>query len=700
MQASDAIGRITDPSDEYKSTVRDRANESLHDLHHTFTSPYPVAAPLKTSSPFPKSTTPRSGMQRQSSYSSEKSAASRLKTLLDHGAIAGSPRTPSGLSPGLPRTPSGLSTGLRAASLPSSRSRIPSYGVMSSPANRSGLPYDANMDMPGPHVEDLLPVINSQSTYIQQLEGENKFCKEELALLKSRLYNVTEENGRLHEELKEAVVKAVLQQEHFTQDLENAAESSADKMLMDKQVFGRFGQELEKMKALHDAKTKRLEGQLSHSREQLDKFEKECDDLRGKLRMAESANLLSREDSIIQDGLCIKCAQYDAVIANTHASPNVKAMERITKERDDLMNTLTTMKTTMDDLKHREADAYEQVKNSINMVEQAQLEKTQALVQKEQVSEDVEKLEQRMTELIAEHQEKLIKERQLTRKECDGQIEQLNQKIAELSQDLVSSQGIVDKVSREKVALMTELEQAKNQIMKHEQEVGQVAQDIKLSTATAKVQRDEAFRQMDRLRHTTEQQVRDKEQEVSRLSKEVRDVRRRLGEAERDATGSKEECIRLTEQLNAVEKEASALRIARDTIEKGKKEEIRSVSRRAKQREEELQQTLYEVENKNSMTVTELEDMMASQNSLLHRLRDEGKVLTGQLDRVSEKYRGEVRRLRHDNAELSSKTERLAIQNSEMEAQVIEHGKTHHKMRSRLQQLEGHAQRSSRQKCD
>ena len=41
------------------------------------------------------------------------------------------------------------------------------------------------------------------------------------------------------------------------------------------------------------------------------------------------------------------------------------------------MNTLTAMKATMDDLKHREADAYEQVKHSINMVEQAQLEKTQ-----------------------------------------------------------------------------------------------------------------------------------------------------------------------------------------------------------------------------------------------------------------------------------------------------------------------------------
>ena len=41
------------------------------------------------------------------------------------------------------------------------------------------------------------------------------------------------------------------------------------------------------------------------------------------------------------------------------------------------MNTLTTMKATMDEMKHRETESYEQVKQSVNMVEQAQLEKTQ-----------------------------------------------------------------------------------------------------------------------------------------------------------------------------------------------------------------------------------------------------------------------------------------------------------------------------------
>ena len=53
----------------------------------------------------------------------------------------------------------------------------------------------------------------------------------------------------------------------------------------------------------------------------------------------------------------------------------------------------------------------------------------QALVEKEQGTEDLEKLQHRMADLIAEHQEKLHKERQLTRKECEQQIDQLNKKV-------------------------------------------------------------------------------------------------------------------------------------------------------------------------------------------------------------------------------------------------------------------------------
>ena len=47
------------------------------------------------------------------------------------------------------------------------------------------------------------------------------------------------------------------------------------------------------------------------------------------------------------------------------------------RERDELVDRVTSMKTRLSELQEREDEAYQQVKRSVQMVEQAQLEQTQ-----------------------------------------------------------------------------------------------------------------------------------------------------------------------------------------------------------------------------------------------------------------------------------------------------------------------------------
>jgi hypothetical protein len=51
----------------------------------------------------------------------------------------------------------------------------------------------------------------------------------------------------------------------------------------------------------------------------------------------------------------------------------------IFRERDDLVEQLTALKSRYDQLKHREDESYAQVKSSVHLVEQAQLEMTQVI---------------------------------------------------------------------------------------------------------------------------------------------------------------------------------------------------------------------------------------------------------------------------------------------------------------------------------
>ncbi|XP_022103660.1 serologically defined colon cancer antigen 8 homolog isoform X2 [Acanthaster planci] len=689
----------------YQETVRGRANESLQELKHTFTTPFPGPQSLKpplSTSPRHQSTTPRSSRESlRLTRRDHQGAVDRLKSLLQQHQQNQMPRQHSRHDDAFQQNASTRTPGIRPK-LDMSRS------THAGPAASAGIGATSPMMSENePRLEDVLPFMISQSAYIQQLEGENAFCKDELASLRVKIQSVVDDNIQLHEELKTSVVKLALDEGKADQGHEEAKKDAAvltadplnitPETQANRNTFSRMAQELEQMKALHEAKTNRLEAQLSYTRSELEKYERQCDELRSKLRMAESINLMSREETQLENGLCVKCAQHEAVIASTHGSAHVKAMERITSERDELMETLTRLRASTNDLRQRELNAYNQVKQSVTMVEQAQLEKTELLVQREQLRDDQARLQQRMEETILEHQRKLLQERELTRKECQHEMEQLSQKITKLTEDLGSSQNQLDRVTREKVAVQSEMEQYKSQIMQHSSEISQVSHGVQLSTATAKVQRDEALRQLERLRHSTEHELRDKEHENVRLNNVLMETRRRLETAEKEATVSREECIKLTESLNSAEREVSQAKMARGNLEKTRQDEVKTVTRRAQQREMDLQQIIHELESKHTLTVAELEDMIASQSTLISKLRDEGRTLTEQLDQLSNKYRTEIRRLKQTNAEMSARLERLTNQHAEMETQCVDHGRMHKKMTNKLQQMEDHAQRSAQQ---
>ena len=52
-------------------------------------------------------------------------------------------------------------------------------------------------------------------------------------------------------------------------------------------------------------------------------------------------------------------------------------VDMLNRERDDLMDTLTEQKAVLGQVRQREFEAYNQVKKSCHMVEQAQLEKAE-----------------------------------------------------------------------------------------------------------------------------------------------------------------------------------------------------------------------------------------------------------------------------------------------------------------------------------
>ncbi|XP_078591811.1 serologically defined colon cancer antigen 8 homolog isoform X2 [Branchiostoma floridae x Branchiostoma japonicum] len=689
-----------------KSPSPDRASETHNELHHALSAPYPgqTSPPRSGAAPTHMDISPEALAKQEQVY---QTAVDRLRNILQkpHGS---SSRSRTGAkpptSPGRGRSPS------RQPIFPSSPEKFGDpHFIPASPIRHLG---DRGHDLPP--AEELVPLLTTQDGYIQQLEAENRYVKEELSLLKGRVKEVVEENQKLHESLKGRHVAATLDEElgiPQTQENVPVASTGVDSSLpaagnqaraadmKDKDLFQKWQRELERLKALYTAKTGQLEAQLKTTKSELGRKEEECDALQAKVRQQESLGLLGTGVGEARQvgGVCIRCAQQEAVLSGTQVGTLEQNLQRVTRERDELMDALSQTRSLMSEMKQREDEAYEQVKQSVALVEQAHLEKTEALVQRAQVTEELANQRKRLEDIINDTNRRVKGEREAVQREYQQQVEQLKSKMSSLEKSQLALQAELEQAARDKASLRSELDETKGHLTMQGVDVDMMSDGVQSDLSRAVRAKHEAEEEMTRLKQKLERERKETDQEHSRLSDEVAELRRRLRQAEKEAMDSREEGVHLTEAMNALQREANLARMEKESIERGRSDDLKEAIEHAQRREKQLIAEMEQKERQQAQSSVDLDTLVTTQKDLISRLRDECRDLTTKLEELGERYRSDVGRLSQLNEDLSTRLAKASEREKGLEQQCVEHGRLHQRMKTRLKQMDQHAHNSAQQ---
>nr|XP_060499335.1 serologically defined colon cancer antigen 8 isoform X9 [Panthera onca] len=547
-----------------------------------------------------------------------------------------------------------------------------------------------------PTIHNLVPIINDQSQYIHHLEAEVKFCKEELSGMKNRVQVVVLENESLQQELKsqrqeEAMREQTLldasgnmQNSWITTGEDSGVGEAAKRGFShgdaDVVVGASAGEaekwklELERLKLTYEEKTEVLESQLKFLRKDLAEYQKNCEDLKERLKHKES--LLAANTSNWVGGLCLKCAQHEAVLSQTHNNVHVQTIERLTKERDDLMSALVSVRSILTDVQEREAGAYEQVKQAVQVAEEANFEKTKALIQCEQLKNELERQKERLEKELASQQEKRAFEKEMMKKDLTKEKEDLGSKILSLSQNIAQLEVQVEKVTREKISAINQLEEIQNQLASKEMDVTKVCGEMRYQLNKTKMEKDEAEKEHREYRAKTKRDLEMKDQEIEKLRLEVSESKQHLEREQQKAAGAREECLQLTDLLSESQhqlhltrisqiclfpldrlyenvsvlcpavpqifshpREGLALRLEKDSIQQRLSNEAKAQALQAQQREQELTQKIQQMEAQHDKTENEQYSLLTSQNTFLTKLKEECCALAKKLEQISQKSR-------------------------------------------------------------
>lgn len=568
-----------------------------------------------------------------------------------------------------------------------------------------------------PTMQNLVPIINDQSQYIHHLEAEVKFCKDELSAMKNRVQVVVLENERLQQELKSQRHEETLREQTFLDasgNMQNSWIKTREDSRVDEAAKRPFSHgdaetgktastgdsdkwklELERLKLTYEAKTDLLESQLMLLRKDLAEYQKMCEDLKERLKHKES--LLSASAASRVGGLCLKCAQHEAVLSQTHSNVHVQTIETLTKERDDLMSVLVSVRSSLAEVQERETSAYQQVKHAVQMTEEANFEKTKALIQCEQLKSELERQTERLEKELTSQQEQRALEKEMMKKEVTREREDAESKMLLLSQNIAKLEAQVEKVTREKTSAVSQLEEIQNQLASQEMDVTKVCGEMRFQLNKTKMEKDEAEKEHREYKAKSHKDLEMKDQEIEKLRLELSESKQHVEQEQQKAARARQECLQVTELLGEAERQLHLTRLEKDSIQQSFSNEAKAQALQAQQREQELTQKIQQMETQHDKTESEQYLLLTSQNTFLTKLKEECCMLAKKLEKVSLKSRSQIAQLSQEKRYLCDKLEKLQKRNDELEEQCIQHGRVHETMKERLKQLDKHGQATAQQ---
>ncbi|CAH1968845.1 unnamed protein product [Acanthoscelides obtectus] len=374
---------------------------------------------------------------------------------------------------------------------------------------------------------ELMSFIERQEEYIEQLEKESKFCREELATLLNKVKDVISENENLHERQKSKLIKSVF--DHLETETETETETEPRKVLKSPKKSKRSTL-LEGPPIVFESRISELEAQLTQAKIDLKKAQDENETLKRK----------------INDGTILEGVGYESYR---------KQIDSLQKEKDALQDSVRQLQNTLSLFKDKENDTVDKVKRSLDIAEQAQYEKNAAEAEIRRLKDELERQHLKLRDAISDQSRRIADERSAAERRYTQQIEQLTAELGVQWESTNKLQLELDKQRRDNSDLRREVAQKQALIDDLKKDMQSKIINLQSDIGATGAEKSALEQQIATLQMANERTERQYKQEITRLETEVQSFRQRLDRADADLIHSRRENLRLNEQIASLQKE-------------------------------------------------------------------------------------------------------------------------------------------------
>ncbi|XP_065343334.1 serologically defined colon cancer antigen 8 homolog isoform X3 [Cloeon dipterum] len=489
---------------------------------------------------------------------------------------------------------------------------------------------------------EMVNYMEKQEEYIDQLEKESQYCREEMANLMGKMKEVMCENDNLYDKQKSGIIKSLfdcIQSDREEDDDDEGDTEASDVTPRRKKVEKRS--RMEGPNIVFESRISELEAQLTQLKIELKKSQEEASIYKARL-----ANDDFSERS------------------NIELEQHQRQIENLRREKESLSETVKKLQNTLSDLKDRESDASHKLKRSKEAAEQAQFDKSQVQsdpvcdmseMEVRRLKDELDRLHQKLREAIAEQGRRASEERSAVERRYQSQVEQLQAELTSQWDTTSRLQLEVEKLRRTDAELRRDLANKNATLDDLAKETQSKIDVLQGELSSALVQHTSLSQELASAQLAAEKAEREGRQESKRLGAEILALRERLERADAETLRARQEALRLSEQLAALDREMT-LNKTKDII-----------AATPNPRDQEFTNMLSNMESKHVETVSELEGMIQSQNQVMAKLKDECHNLTQRLEESSSRHKQEMAGLQSNVNYLTEKLESSLVAKKDFE---------------------------------
>ncbi|KAL2780893.1 sodium channel and clathrin linker 1 isoform 1 [Daubentonia madagascariensis] len=374
----------------------------------------------------------------------------------------------------------------------------------------------------------------------------------------------------------------------------------------------------------------------------------------------------------------------------------IQEADQLRADKTHLEKQTRDLQAKCNELENEKYEAIIRARNSMQLLEEANLQKNQALLEEKQKEEYIKKMKETVSRILQEAAIRTRKEIANTKKQYNVQISRLSEELSALQMECAEKQGQIERTIKEKKVVEEELEKIYREGRGNESDYRKL-EEMHQRCLVAERSKDDLQLRLKGAENRIKQLEINSSEEISRSQEMIQKLQNVLESERKNCGFVSEQRLKLQQENEQLQKETENLRKIALEAQKTAKLKISTMEHEFSIKKHGFEVQLREMEDSNRNSTVELQHLLATQQKAANRWKEETKKLTESAEIRISNLKSELSRQKLHTQELLSQLEMANEKVVENEKLILEHQEKANRLQRRLSQAEERAASASQQ---